>query len=137
MGREDALPRSFFGVIDPKRNIPRNNVLFVGALLVVFGFLLSFQLGAEMLNFGAFIAFAGVNLAAFTHYWVRGDKQKRTWLDFVLPLLGALVCAYIWWNLRWQAKAAGGAWLLVGILYGAIKTRGFRKSVVSFELPPE
>ena len=137
MGREDALPRSFFGVIDPKRNIPRNNVLFVGALLVVFGFLLSFQLGAEMLNFGAFIAFAGVNLAAFTHYWLRGDKAKRTWLDFVLPLLGAIVCAYIWWNLRWQAKLAGGAWLLAGILYGAIKTRGFRKSVVSFELPPE
>ncbi len=137
MGRDDALPRSFFGKIDARRNIPRNNVLFVGALALVGGFALTFQLGAEMLNFGAFIAFAGVNLAAFWHYWVRGDRAKRTWLDFVLPLLGALVCAYIWWNLRWQAKLAGGVWLLAGILYGAIRTRGFRKGPVSFELPPE
>lgn len=137
MGREDALPRSFFGVIDPRRNIPANNVIFVGALALLGGFLLTFQLGAELLNFGAFIAFAGVNLAAFVHYWVRGDKQKRTFLEFLLPLLGAAVCAYIWWNLRPQAKLWGGVWLALGILYGAIKTRGFKKSLVSFELPPE
>ncbi len=137
MGRDNALPRSFFGFIDPRRNIPRNNVLLVGALALLGGFTLTYQLGAEMLNFGAFIAFMGVNLAAFTHYWVRGDKQKRTWLDFVLPLLGFLICLYIWLSLRWQAKVFGGLWLLAGIVYGAIKTRGFRKSLVSFELPPE
>ncbi len=137
MGRDDALPRSFFGKIDPRRNIPQNNVLLVGALALIGGFLLTYQLGAEMLNFGAFIAFMGVNVAAFMHYWVRGDKAKRTWLDFVLPLLGFLICLYIWLSLRWQAKLFGGLWLLVGILYGAVKTRGFRKSLVSFELPPE
>ena len=30
MGRSNALPKSFFGAIEPKRRIPRNNVLFVG-----------------------------------------------------------------------------------------------------------
>jgi amino acid transporter len=137
MGRDDALPRKFFGAIDPRRNIPRNNVLFVGALALLGGFLLTFQLGAEMLNFGAFIAFMGVNLAAFVRYWVRADKAQRKWTDFVLPLLGFLICLYIWWSLRWQAKLFGGLWLLAGIVYGAIRTRGFRKSLVTFELPPE
>jgi putrescine importer len=137
MGRDNALPRSVFGAIDPRTNIPRNNVLLIGALVLIGGFTLTYQLGAEMLNFGAFIAFMGVNLAAFFHYWVRGDKATRKWTDFVLPLLGFLICLYIWWSLRWQAKLFGGLWLLAGILYGAIKTRGFRKSLVSFELPPE
>jgi putrescine importer len=137
MGRDDALPRSFFGAIDPRTQIPRNNVLLVGALALLGGFVLTYQLGAEMLNFGAFIAFMGVNLASFTRYWVRADKAKRGVGDFVLPLLGFLICLYIWLNLRWQAKLVGGLWLGAGLLYGAIKTRGFRKSLVSFELPPE
>ena len=64
MGRSNALPRSFFGEVDPKRHVPRNNVIFVGvmalgaALLVNYG-LFSYGLGAEMLNFGALIAFHG------------------------------------------------------------------------------
>ena len=65
MGRDHALPRSFFGAIDPKRGIPRNNVIFVGALALAGSFALTYQLKAEMLNFGAFIAFMGVNAAAF------------------------------------------------------------------------
>jgi amino acid transporter len=135
MGRSGALPPSFFGAIDPRTHIPRNNVLLVGALAFVGGLLLSFQRGAEMLNFGAFIAFMGVNLAAFTHYWLRG--ADRRWHHFVLPLLGFLVCFGLWIGLNWQAKLAGGAWLLAGVLYGAWKTRGFRRNLVSFELPPE
>jgi putrescine importer len=135
MGREDALPRRFFGVIEPRRNIPQNNVLFVGALALIGGLTLTYQLGAEMLNFGAFIAFMGVNLAAFTRYWVRGE-QKRI-LDFVLPLLGFLICLYLWMSLRLPAKLAGGAWLAAGLIYGAVKTRGFRRNLVSFDVPPE
>jgi amino acid transporter len=135
MGREDALPRSFFGAIDARRNIPRNNVLLVGAAALAGGLALTYQLGAEMLNFGAFIAFMGVNLAAFTHYWVRADSKRPQ--DFVLPILGFLICLYLWLSLRWPAKLAGGAWLGAGVLYGAIKTGGFRRNLVSFDLPPE
>jgi amino acid transporter len=135
MGRSSALPQRFFGAIEPKRNIPRNNVLLVGAFALVGGLTMTYQLGAELLNFGAFIAFTGVNVAAFTHYWVRAEKRR--FANFVLPLLGAFVCFYLWWSLRLPAKIAGGAWLGAGILYGAIKTRGFRRNLVSFELPPE
>jgi amino acid transporter len=145
MGRSDALPRGFFGAVEPKRNIPQNNVLVVGAMALAGGMSLDyvaqltggtgFQLGAEMLNFGAFIAFMGVNLAAFMRYFVRAEKKTAG--NFVWPLLGFLICFYLWWNLRWQAKLAGGAWLLAGVIYGAIKTRGFRRNLVSFELPPE
>lgn len=135
MGRSDALPRSFFGVIEPKRSIPRNNVLLVGALALVGGLSISYQLGAEMLNFGAFIAFMGVNLAALTRYWARAERRRPS--DLVLPLLGFLICLYLWLSLRWPAKLAGGLWLGAGVLYGAIKTRGFSRNLVSFELPPE
>ena len=131
MGRSNALPRSFFGAIDARRNIPRNNVLFVGALALAGGLSLTYQLGAEMLNFGAFIAFMGVNLSAFMRYWVRADDRR--WSNFVLPLLGFLICLYLWLSLRWPAKVAGGLWLGAGVVFGAIKTRGFRRELVRFE----
>jgi amino acid transporter len=133
MGRDDAIPKRFFGAIEPKRRIPRNNVLFLGALSVAGAFLISYQLAAELLNFGAFIAFMGVNIAAFTRYWLR--DRERTWSNFLPPLLGFAICFYIWLNLRWTAKLAGACWLLFGILWGAIRTRGFRRGLVQFELP--
>jgi amino acid transporter len=135
MGRSGALPPRFFAAVDERSRIPRNNVLLVGALALAGGLTLSFQLGAEMLNFGAFIAFMGVNLAALAHYYVRG--RDRSWHQLVLPLLGFAICAYLWYSLRWPAKLAGGAWLLAGVAYGAFKTRGFRRNLVSFEPPPE
>ena len=83
MGRENALPKKFFGVVDPKRFIPRNNVLFVGAVTLVGVFVLNFQLTAEMLNFGAFIAFMGVNLSVFFHFFIK-DKSRR-FINIVPP----------------------------------------------------
>ncbi len=32
MGRSNALPKKFFGAVDPKRRVPRNNVIFVGVV---------------------------------------------------------------------------------------------------------
>jgi len=135
MGRSQALPPRFFGAVDPRTRIPRNNVLFVGGLAFLGGLLLTFELGAELLNFGAFIAFMGVNLATFAHYWAK--RHERNLANFVLPLAGFAVCLGLWLYLSPLAKWAGAAWLLVGIVYGAIKTRGFTGDLVSFDAPPE
>jgi putrescine importer len=135
MGRDDALPRRFFGAIEPRNGIPANNVMFVGAVSLAGAFAMSYELGAEMLNFGAFIAFMGVNAASFARYFLRGSEKR--WTDAVPPVLGFAICLFIWLNLRWQAKLAGGAWMLFGVLYGAWKTRGFRADMVRFEGPPE
>ena len=42
MGKSNALPKSFFGQIDPKHGIPRNNVLFIGAIVLIGSFFLTF-----------------------------------------------------------------------------------------------
>jgi putrescine importer len=112
MGRERALP-AFFGAVDPRTQIPRNNVLLLGALALVGAFSLSYQLGAELLNFGAFIAFIGVNAAAFRCQVLR-DRQRGLG-QVAPPLLGAAICLVIWLNLRWPAKVGGALWLLLGL----------------------
>ncbi|HKH99993.1 MAG TPA: APC family permease [Candidatus Sulfotelmatobacter sp.] len=135
MGRSKALPQSFFGAVDPKRHVPRNNVIFVGVIALAGAFLISYGLGAEMLNFGALIAFMGVNLAAFMRYFVRDQNKKIT--NFIFPLAGFLICLLLWLNLSRPAKIVGAIWMAAGIGFGAIKTRGFRGNLIDFELPPE
>ena len=133
MGRSNALPRSFFGAIEAKNHVPRNNVLLIGALALAGAFTISYTLGAEMLNFGALLAFMGVNAAAFVRYYVR--EEKKFWVNLVPPVLGFLICFFIWLHLGWQAKVAGAIWMAAGIIYGAIKTKGFQRKLVQFDFP--
>jgi putrescine importer len=124
MGRDDVIPKRFFGVLHPRTQTPTNNVLLTGALAMVGAFVLSYQLSAEMMNFGAFVAFIGVNLAALVHYTVRGgDRRLISWLP---PVVGCIICFYIWVHLRTPAKLLGGGWLLAGLVYGACRKGGFR-----------
>ncbi len=144
MGRGNALPSSFFGAIEPKRRVPRNNIVLVGAFALVGAGMLEFfsarlgggayEIGAEALNFGAFIAFMGVNAAAFVHC-LRG--QKRSILGLALPLAGFVICAFIWVHLNRIAMILGAVWMTLGILYGAWRTRGFRGALVSFDIPED
>ena len=131
MGRSHAIPARFFGAIEAKRRIPMNNVMLIGAVALVGAFFISYERGAELLNFGAFIAFMGVNLASFVRYFVRATEKRA--IDLVFPLLGFSICFVIWLNLSWPAKIVGAAWLAAGIVYGAIRTRGFRADLVRFE----
>ncbi len=135
MGRSNALPKSFFGKLDAKHHVPRNNVIFVGVLALAGAFVVSYGRGAELLNFGALIAFMGVNLAAFVRYFVRGEARNVS--NFIPPVIGFVVCGWLWWNLSHYAWVVGGIWMIAGIAYGAWKTRGFRSELVNFDLPAE
>jgi len=134
MGRNDALPKGFFGKIEAKRQIPANNVILIGAIALAGSFFLSYERGAEMLNFGAFIAFMGVNAAAFVRYFLRAGR-KTVW-PVLWPLLGFGICGYIFLQLSMPAKKLGAVWVAAGLIYGAWKTSGFRKTM-SFEAPAE
>jgi len=137
MGRSGALSPGFFGYVDPKRHVPRNNVLLVGGVALTGAFVLEhvggYDLGAQLLNFGALIAFMGVNLAAFVHYFVR--RRERTVANALPPLGGFAVCLLLWINLSTTAKVIGTIWMAAGVAVGAVRTRGFRSSLVNFDTP--
>jgi amino acid transporter len=125
MGRDRALPSRFFAVVDPARGVPRNNVLLIGALALAGGLLMSYQIGAELLNFGAFGGFMGVNLSAIVRHWWRAPR--RTAGNLLPPLLGFAICFYLWISLSAFAKIAGGIWLTVGLAWGVIYNKRYAK----------
>jgi amino acid transporter len=135
MGRDNAIPRSFFGQLNPRTQVPSNNIWLVGGVALAGAFALDYQaggydMGAQLLNFGALAGFMGVNLSALVHYWVRGrDRRIR---HLMPPVLGFLVCLYLWSHLSPKALAIGFSWLCVGVLYGAWRTKGYRRPLAMF-----
>jgi amino acid transporter len=134
MGRTNALPQRFFGVIDPKHHVPRNSVVFIGAVVLVGSSFLTYGVACEMLNFGALIAYMGVNAAAVVRYFVRAPTKKVS--KAIPPVLGFFICAVLWWNLEPTAKVLGSIWIAMGITFGIWRTRGFRVPL-SFEVSDE
>ncbi len=121
MGQDGALPKKFFGAIHPKNRIPRNNVVLIGVICLVGALFFSYQLGTEMLNYGALLAFMGVNVASVALGWRTG--RLAHWAPMLISTAGFLTCLFIWTNLGPVARIAGTAWALVGVVLWIARRR--------------
>ena len=127
MGRENVLPQRFFGHLSPHTSIPNLNILLIGVFTLVGSLTINYELACTVLNFGAFLAFMGVNLAVISEYYLRRRGGAPNLVaDLLVPGLGFLFCLTIWLSLPTPAKFTGGAWLFAGFVYLAIRSRGFR-----------
>ena len=134
MGRDGALPR-FFARLD-RRDNPVLNIWLIGILALIGALVLDYEKAATLINFGAFLAFMGVNLAVIRAFFFRppaGHARNRL-LDLVVPGVAFLFCLWIWVSLPLPAKKVGGIWCALGLIYTAIKTRGFRRQPVMLDL---
>ncbi len=135
MGRDNVVPRKLFAYLDPKRNTPTRNIWLIGIVAYIGTLFVSYEQAGEILNFGAFLAFMGVNFAAFWQFAiVQQSGRKRRWFaDVVMPLIGFVFCLWIWLGLKTPAKITGGVWFTAGLIYCAIRTRGFRERPIMID----
>lgn len=132
MGRDNAIPRRIFAHLNAKHKTPVYNIIIMTVISIVGALILSLEVASDLVCFGAFIGFMFVNLSVLVHFYIRKKQRKGTdviW-NLIFPILGFMVCLYIWVNMSRISKIVGFSWMAVGIIYGAIKTKGFR------ELPP-
>jgi putrescine importer len=119
MGRDGALPTKFFGAIEPRKRIPRNNVLLIGLISLLGALVMTYETGAELLNFGALLAFMGVNLSSVRHAFRFKEHGHAALILF--GSLGFLVCLVLWLNLSNLGKIAGTSWACLGILLWLVR----------------
>ena len=133
MGRDGVLPRRLFSVVSERTGVPWVNVLIVGAIALVAVFI---DLGeaASLINFGAFVAFTFVCLSVIAHFF-RFERRRdaAAWLLYVvIPAIGAIINASLFMSLDSLAFLVGGAWGVLGLVWLAAITRGFRTAPPSF-----
>ena len=135
MGRDGVLPSRIFGHLNGRR-IPAYNIWITGAAVLIGAFILNYERAAEVINFGAFLAFMGVNAAAIRKFHLEQTKVgfRSLMSDLAAPAGGFVFCAAIWIGLPAPSKIIGGLWFVAGILYSAIKTKGFQTAPAMLDL---
>jgi putrescine importer len=136
MGRDGVLPPTFFARMGKRTNTPFLNIILIGILALAGALLLNYERAGELLNFGAFLAFMGVNLAVIRSFYFRSPEGHvpRWGADLLSPAFGFIFCLAIWIFLPNPAKVVGGIWCAVGFIYVAVTSKGFKRAPKMIDL---
>jgi putrescine importer len=135
MARAGSLPQRPFARLDPRTGTPAYNIVLVGVLAAGGALVLNYERSAELINFGAFLAFMGVNAAVIRHS-IRGGFREpghRMLSGLILPAGGFLFCFTIWLNLSVAAKITGTIWFAAGLVYDIVQNRRGGSTAIPFE----
>lgn len=133
MGRDNILPKKFFGKMN-KNGVPINNLIVVAIIgLIAIFFAEDVMAGASLISFGAVTGFILVNISVPAYFLIRKKERgaKALVMYGLMPLIATIICLILWINMASVAKIIGLSWMAIGLIVLAIKTKGFR------QLPPE
>ena len=132
MGRDEVLPKKFFTHLHPKYKTPIYNILLMCSISIAGALFLSIDFVAELMSFGGLVGFMFVNLSVIVYYYFR-KKEKKIVRYFIIPGLGFLICFYLFINLSPTTLKVGLIWMVIGVVYALITTKGFKKLPPSFK----
>ncbi|MFJ3052545.1 APC family permease [Pseudomonas nitroreducens] len=132
MGRDGVLPRPFFGRISKRFETPVNSIVLCGVVALL-ALHMDVTTSTSFINFGAFLAFSLVNLSVIFHYYLNAERRglRELVLFLLFPLIGLLADLWLMVSLDHLAIWLGATWLVLGVIYLAVITSGFRQQ------PPE
>ncbi|MCT8505538.1 APC family permease [Chromohalobacter moromii] len=134
MGRDDVLPKRWLGKLS-RFGTPLGGLVFSG-LVALLALTMDVLSAASFINFGAFLAFALVNLSVICHYYLK--ERRRSGLDtlwfLICPLIGLGAILWLMASLDHLAIMLGSAWLLCGLAWLTWLTRGFSRPTPELNL---
>lgn len=117
MARDRKLPK-MLSKVHPKFKTPWVSTILVAVISLAVTVFFANRIGelASVINFGALSAFLFLHISVIV-YFIKKKKSKNYFKHLVLPLIGFVIIAYVWWNLDALSKQLGFAWLAIGIIY--------------------
>lgn len=129
MARDVFLPKPL-AKVHPKFKTPYVSTLLIAAisLIITLGFTQGIQELAELVNFGALSAFIILDFTVI-YYFVFKKKSRHFVKHLILPLIGALIVAVVWFNLSPKAMKLGLIWTVAGIIIYFVITKLLKKDI--------
>ena len=135
MGRDGVIPR-IFGKVHSKFQTPYIAAIALGIISLILPSFLGMTELARLVNFGALSSFLLLNFAVFLFFFVK-QKKRATFGDIVkyliCPWLGILILAYVFTGFDVPTYVVGVIWLVVGLIIGAIKSKGYKEVPDAFK----
>jgi amino acid transporter len=127
MGRDKLIP-GIFGKVHRRFKTPYVASITFGIVTFAIANLIGIEALSRLVNFGAMTSYMMLNAAVFWFFFIR--KRQRgvagfVW-HFLFPLCGFIVIGYVWYGFDPLTKIVGSCWAVLGIIYGAVKSKGYR-----------
>ncbi|WP_125615219.1 amino acid permease [Specibacter cremeus] len=118
MSRDGLLPRALSRTSD-KHATPARTQILCGALVAVLAGFTPVELLGEMINIGTLSAFVMVSVGILVLRHKRPDLKPsfRVPLGPVLPVLSAVLCIYLMFNLATMTWVFFAGWLVLGLIF--------------------
>lgn len=133
MGRDNVIPRKFFGYVHPRTGVPIFNVI-LSAVFSLSALFFDLETAISFFSFGAFTAFTFVNLSVIAYYIVK--KRLRTpktiILYLIFPIIALSFIGMLWYNMDSKALTLGVMWNVIGFGYLLYLTKAFREKPPQF-----
>ena len=120
MGRDEVIPKRIFSHVGEKFQTPIWNIVILSVICYAGAYIFDWNFIADIVAFGAMIAFMGVNLSVIAHYFIK-MKERKVISNLILPLLGFFGILYVLINAGASCKIVGFTWLGRGVLYLVIR----------------
>ena len=134
MGRDKLLP-TVLSRIHPKFKTPHVALILIGVLSMICAMLFTVPELSRLVNFGAITSFIMLNISVIWFFFVK--EQRRSGMDLVnylvYPLAGTLILLYVWSGFDHLTQILGFSWLAVGIVFGYIKSKGYKEVPDAFK----
>ncbi|MFE3993315.1 amino acid permease [Streptomyces goshikiensis] len=118
MSRDGLVPK-VFAKVDEKTGAPRTNVVIVSLFCGTLAAFIPLGKLADATSIGTLFAFGLVNVAVIILRRTRPDMPRtfKVALFPVTPILGAIACAYMMFELDSATWMVFGGWMIVGLVF--------------------
>jgi amino acid transporter len=134
MSRDGLMPK-FMSKVHKKFQTPYLTVIFVAAFMFCASFVPPMQL-VRFVNFGGLTSFIALNFAVFWFFFIR-EKRRHSFNDIlsylICPCIGMAILGFVWSGFDMPTLVLGFSWLAVGVVFAAIKTKGFKEVPDAFK----
>jgi Amino acid transporters len=135
MGRDGVIPR-IFAKIHPKYQTPYVGTLIVGLISCILPLILTLSQLVRLVNFGALSSFVFLNVAVFIFFFIK-EKRRNSVGDFlkylICPICGVAILLFVFSGFEHLTYIIGFSWLAIGIVIGAIKSKGYKEVPEAFK----
>ncbi len=135
MGRDGVIPR-IFGKVHPKFQTPYIASIALGVVSLILPMFLDMTTLVAFVNFGALSSFVLLNFAVFLFFFVK-EKKRSSFGDVVkyliCPWLGIFILVYVFTGFDLQTYAVGISWMVIGLIIGAVKSKGYKEVPEAFK----
>ncbi len=125
MGRDGFLPK-LVARVHPRFGTPWIATLIGGCISTAIAILVPLDLLVSLVNFGALTSFILLHIAVIYYF----GYKKNDLMPAIISIVGLVILGFVWYGLDINAKLLGILWLTFWIIYIAIFTKGFKKTIV-------